>query len=644
MIVLVIITGVLIYLKPLFEVVTFFGPPEVAPVPVVGNPCYTLTYLFRNGFGSACGKPNYDSRADFDKNGKINITDFSLFRVNYEKPNWCSEKLNDLTNPCLSPFGAGSDLDLVYIRRTPEYEWSAAKNWPDVDERVTFTAHIINKGSAVAPPFSYHWQMFDPQENLINEGRGSYTNNVNPNQEVTVSFNWQWRDGPNKLKFKVDPENLILESYEQNNELEEYTNAYLAAFQVEKTLYDWFNSTTSCQDAPPDYFVWADGLVKPGYRCGTKSWEDWTQRQIKQMNEWFRKAETDWLDNEEHSLPRVKINRLDVVADDSMYEAGGVLRHNCPYRTTGEQKLYDTSWGFETIAWSQNCGWEFVGDECYEGHPRSIAWYSHRPEWLTVERAAIHELGHTFNRPHLDVGRLENTWKYGQIYCQVRVEDDQGNYALQPFKPDSDWDPAHKCYEGIIYSCDQRDICPEQGYVMQSPEAAGWSRYNALGMRYQLGYRFRPGITRELPTRIGHWNGCEYDITAVPILLSERQIPSSNKLKVIDKNNNPVPGVDVFVYFSRPEYAYWPLIDNTPDIAATTDWQGIINLGRYPLGGPEVSYPFLGRSMVIQILKEGESYWRFLDVMHLNLAFWQGQTEGVYIVDLKQDGTHQGIE
>jgi len=48
--------------------------------------------------------------------------------------------------------------------------------------------------------------------------------------------------------------------------------------------------------------------------------------------------------------------------------------------------------------------------------------------------------------------------------------------------------------------------------------------------------------------------------------------------------------------------------------------------------------------MVIQILKEGKSYWRFLDVMHLNLAFWQGQTEGVYIVDLKQDGTHQGIE
>ena len=72
----------------------------------------------------------------------------------------------------------GIDLDVTYINRTPmhnRYEvWYTAdgkpylrpgtesdKRWPDYGEIVTFTAHIINKGTTASGVFAFKWFIDD---------------------------------------------------------------------------------------------------------------------------------------------------------------------------------------------------------------------------------------------------------------------------------------------------------------------------------------------------------------------------------------------------------------------------------------------------------------------------------------------------
>ena len=68
---------------------------------------------------------------------------------------------------------AGVDLDVVYITRTPKYQryeveyangrpylkpgTENLKRWPAYGELVTFSAHIINKGTVPSGAFTYSW-------------------------------------------------------------------------------------------------------------------------------------------------------------------------------------------------------------------------------------------------------------------------------------------------------------------------------------------------------------------------------------------------------------------------------------------------------------------------------------------------------
>lgn len=128
----------------------------------------------------------------------------------------------------LTPRPKGVDLDVTYINRTPMYHaycvqhkyrgiprlcpgTEEEKRWPLPGEVVTFTAHIINKGTAASPPFAYRWFIDGAQvASGVHPG-------LAPGAEGTATYLWAWAhvmDGErvvddHTIRFVVDPGNAI---------------------------------------------------------------------------------------------------------------------------------------------------------------------------------------------------------------------------------------------------------------------------------------------------------------------------------------------------------------------------------------------------------------------------------------------------
>ncbi|MGB4595714.1 MAG: CARDB domain-containing protein, partial [Anaerolineaceae bacterium] len=194
------------------------------------------------------------------------------------------------TNPCgvdgcekVPPKPEGVDLDVTYISRTPmynRYQVEYTKNgepylaegtendqrWPKQGELVTFTAHIMNKGTDDSGAFTFHW-LIDDQMMMSGEHPS-----LPAGFEITVSFEWEWShplDGERLLEshtvgFWVDPDDQIQETYELNNQLEDRTDASSLALLITPEVYQ--------------------ALEKPISSEWSYSAEDWLQRQITAMN------------------------------------------------------------------------------------------------------------------------------------------------------------------------------------------------------------------------------------------------------------------------------------------------------------------------------------------------------------------------
>ncbi len=185
----------------------------------------------------------------------------------------------------------GVDLDVTYISRVPLYKIYCVeypepvdgrpgisrlcpgtedeKRWPDPGEIVTFTAHVINKGTLISPAFAYAWQI-----DGVEVASGTLPA-LPPAAEVTTAHRWPWAhtlspDGQRVLddhmvRFTVDPDDAIAETYEINNSLEDRTNALSAQIAIHPTAYAACNVpvTTSLPFSA----------------------EDWIQKQIARWNQ-----------------------------------------------------------------------------------------------------------------------------------------------------------------------------------------------------------------------------------------------------------------------------------------------------------------------------------------------------------------------
>ncbi|MEO0073953.1 MAG: LamG-like jellyroll fold domain-containing protein [candidate division WOR-3 bacterium] len=232
---------------------------------------------------------------------------------------------------------AGVDLDVTYISRTPLYNsyqvWYTAdgkpylrpgtendRRWPATGETVTFTAHILNKGTVPSGSFAFKW-FIDGQE--VHAGMRV---SLAPGQEATESYQWAWAHpldgerllGSHTVRFTVDPANAIAETYESNNSLEDRTDALSLVLAVTPELY-------AALETPVD----------PKWPFSA---EDWLQKQITAMNAAFARSVYPSAPN--GIIERVRLDKIlvtstnpptDLTVDGGFYMSGDDRYGNAYY-------------------------------------------------------------------------------------------------------------------------------------------------------------------------------------------------------------------------------------------------------------------------------------------------------------------------
>lgn len=229
----------------------------------------------------------------------------------------------------LSP-PTGVDLDVTFINRTPLYKaycvqylndapnqpgrpylcpgTEDARRWPAPGEIVTFTAHIINKGTVASPAFDYAWHIDGT------EVASGTLPALAPAAKITAIYTWPWGHalspdgqralGEHSMRFTVDPANVISETYENNNSREDRTNAMSFSLYITPEMYEAYNTP-----------------VDPKYPFSA---EDWLQKQIATMNANFTNAV--YPVTPEGSNLRVRINTIGITptapSPDGQHDGG----------------------------------------------------------------------------------------------------------------------------------------------------------------------------------------------------------------------------------------------------------------------------------------------------------------------------------
>ncbi len=210
----------------------------------------------------------------------------------------------------------GVDLDVTFINRSPlyqaycvDYPWDIPgqpgipflcpgteddPRWPEQGEIVTFTAHIVNKGTAASPAFDYAWHIDGA------EVASGTLPALAPAEEITATYQWPWGHelspdgqralGDHSVRFTADPANTIPETHESNNSLEDPTNAMSFRFYFTPEMYEAYNIP-----------------VDPQWPASA---EDWIQKQMATMNWDF--ANSTYPVAPQGATVRVRINRIDV--------------------------------------------------------------------------------------------------------------------------------------------------------------------------------------------------------------------------------------------------------------------------------------------------------------------------------------------
>ncbi len=202
----------------------------------------------------------------------------------------------------------GVDLDVTYINRSPMYNryclWYPGgkpllcpgteneKRWPDPGEVVTFTAHIVNKGTLTSPTFTYRW-FIDGMEVVS----GTHPA-LAPGAEGTATYQWVWAHtmegervvDDHTVRFTVDPANVITETYESNNSLEDRTNALGLRIAITPDMVEIYNT--------------------PWNPLFPYSAENWLQRQVAAMNEAL--ANSIYPTTPHGATERVRINQIEI--------------------------------------------------------------------------------------------------------------------------------------------------------------------------------------------------------------------------------------------------------------------------------------------------------------------------------------------
>lgn len=140
------------------------------------------------------------------------------------------------------------DLDLAWVERLPRYKQDAAKDRPDVGEKVESVANIFNLGYKPVPEGTVvRFELIpdtngnldpDPSEKPIIVQEQVIGKALAPNERTTVSFAWTWPKNPVFVRVTIDPDNKIAEFCKANNQRCDLNIAHAIRFGSVKKSYD----------------------------------------------------------------------------------------------------------------------------------------------------------------------------------------------------------------------------------------------------------------------------------------------------------------------------------------------------------------------------------------------------------------------
>ncbi len=261
-----------------------------------------------------------------------------------------SQEVNE--DPYVPP---GSDLTVMYIARLPRlnYVWGssnpAEEGWPVPGQTVRWRAVVRNWLDSTLTGVPYQWVM---NGNAVDSG----AIDIAAGDTASVDYPWSWTFNRNQLKFVIDPQNVIPEEEEENNELLIYTDAISAGLYVEQSVYDYFHQ------------------YQKELGVHSNSWEDWAQRQVRIWNDMFEDAVYPL--SPDGVLDRIRLDKITIVPDGALPLHGG-LPSNHPNR---QDSTVDLQWGFPATLLNGNF---------YANHTSATL---NNPFYY--EGSLIHELGH----------------------------------------------------------------------------------------------------------------------------------------------------------------------------------------------------------------------------------------------------------
>lgn len=127
------------------------------------------------------------------------------------------------------------DLDVTYVSRLPRYPADEPKVMPSAGERVASVVHLHNAGFATVPAgVEVRWEILPERtEDFVltsDEGRVGVRERwldqpLPPGATTTIEFPWTWPEEPHWIRVTVDPDDMVTELCEANNEVTELNTA-----------------------------------------------------------------------------------------------------------------------------------------------------------------------------------------------------------------------------------------------------------------------------------------------------------------------------------------------------------------------------------------------------------------------------------
>lgn len=455
-----------------------------------------------------------------------------------------------------------TDLDVTYISRTPRYNYDASKNNPAVGDPVVFAAHARNWGGATLSNVGYRWEL-----DGATVATGTIASMPGGGAEQTLTYNWNWQSGNHTIGFRIDPAAAISEASELNNLIVDRTNAIIAGFWVEQSVYNYFHN------------------YQRNLNIGSNSWEDWIQRQMAKQNELYANAV--YPSSPLGVLDRVRIDKIVIVPDGALPLNGGLPTNNPDY----SDKTVDLMWGFP----ASGLNGSFYADKTTV----SI----NNPFY--IEQSLIHELGHArylIDSYGFDVHNTYNP-NTGTGYNSVLIQENGvpiAGTSLMPFI----------AFNEVLYY-------NKSGGVMTGPYLFNWSPYEAAALNLIAGRRAQCG-NYNAPCNIGAY------INDLPASNHFRFTDTQNR-PLVGANVKVYRAVAGSGWYGKT-IDNTPDLNFTTDAAGYAHFPR----NPFSSGSIQHTYGIANGVAVLRIQHTSGLWFRFIEVSDFNMQYWAGNTQDAY--------------